>query len=146
MIIILAPGLDDKTGFGFARSEFFLIIMTQFMIKLIQDYGRLLAIDATHNTTPYGFKLITVMVVDPQTNSGYPVAFCIAPSENERCVRALFMTLKVCQPENIVYLKRKLTHHHHQFRLRFQTYGPGFCFRTMTLRPGMSQAMSSLIL
>src|SRR3954465_14316347 len=75
------------TGFGFQRNDFFLVIMTKFMKKMIKTYGDLLAIDGTHNTTPYGYKLVTLMVVDTSTNCGYPVAYCIAPAENESVSR-----------------------------------------------------------
>ena len=57
---------------------------------MVTRYGGLLAIDATHNTTPYGFKLITVMVVDPSTNAGYPVAFCIAPTKTKNVSKRFF--------------------------------------------------------
>lgn len=93
--MLTAGGVADTTGFGFQEEEFFLVIMTEFMVKMTKRYGSLLAIDATHNTTPYGFKLITLMVVDPATNSGYPVAYCLAPSEKEKCIKAFLQTVKV---------------------------------------------------
>ena len=65
-----AGGVPDSTGFGFALDDFFLVIMTDFMISMLKKYGSLLAIDATHNTTPYGYKLIALMVVDTATNAG----------------------------------------------------------------------------
>lgn len=88
--------MQDSTDFGFGVNEFFLVIITKFMKRMLQNYGELIAIDGTHNTTPYGYKLITLMVVDPSTNSGYPVAFCICGSENEKCIKAFLLTVKVC--------------------------------------------------
>ena len=94
LIFSAACGVEYVTGFGFGVNGLFLVIITQFMKTMMQKYGELIVIVGKHNTTPYGFKLITVMVVDPSTNSEYPVAFCICAFENEKCIKAFLQTVK----------------------------------------------------
>jgi hypothetical protein len=66
--------------------------MYQNLIRLGND---LIAIDATHNTTCFGFKLITCFVVDPHGNCGLPVLFTVAPSESGLYMNAMFTIMKV---------------------------------------------------
>jgi hypothetical protein len=66
------------------------------MFENLKQFGnRLLAIDATHNTTCLGFKLITCFMVDPHGNCGLPVCFTIAPSESGLYMNAMFQLTQV---------------------------------------------------
>ena len=94
-----ASGVSDTSHFAFDISEFFLVIQTKFMNRMFtrsenflsnelcsdfcNSFGqRVLVIDSTHNTNQYGCKLITISVVDPQNNKGYPTVFCVCSKEN----------------------------------------------------------------
>ena len=66
-----------------------------------QRFGeRVLVIDSTHNTTHYGCKLITISVVNPENNRGYPSVFCITSHENSKALSALWKVLKVTAKYN----------------------------------------------
>jgi hypothetical protein len=72
------------------------VIQTKTMHDNLNAFGnQLIAIDATHNTTCFGFKLITCFVVDPHGNCGLPVLFTIASGESGKYMTALFTIMKV---------------------------------------------------
>ena len=54
-----------------------------------------MVIDSTHNTSQYGCKLITISVVVPSNNRGYPTVFCISSRENAKALAALWQSLIV---------------------------------------------------
>ena len=54
---------------------------------------RFVSIDATHSTTQYGFKLITLMVKD-ESERGVPVAHCISAKEDTNALHVFFKTLR----------------------------------------------------
>lgn len=55
--------IDDK--YPLLRDEnFILIIMTGFQATLFQKFSSLVCVDSTHKTNEYGYKLITLLVVD----------------------------------------------------------------------------------
>lgn len=62
---------------------------------LLKHGHDLFGIDSTHNTTLYGFKLISLMVVDQDSNSGYPVSFCVSSGENKFFLRIMFFEIMV---------------------------------------------------
>ena len=54
-----------------------------------------MVIDSTHNTNQYKCKLITISVIDPENNRGYPSVFCISSHENSKALIALWKTIQV---------------------------------------------------
>lgn len=78
-------------GFCFWSSIF---IWSPYLI-FSKRFGSYFIIDSTHNTTEYGFKLITIVVVDKATNKGYPACYSIASKENRHAMNALFSCLRV---------------------------------------------------
>ena len=54
---------------------------------------KFVAVDATHSTTKYGFKLITLMVKD-ESGRGVPVAHCISDKEDTNALHVFFKELR----------------------------------------------------
>ena len=49
--------------------SFLLVIMTDFQATMFEKHGsRIVCVDSTHKTNPYGFKLVTVVVPDEFKN------------------------------------------------------------------------------
>jgi hypothetical protein len=91
-----ACNVPDSSPFLFEVIDFVLIIQTKTMHENLQKFGNeLISVDATHNTTCFGFKLITCFVVDPHGNCGLPVLFTIASGESGKYMHAMFTTMKV---------------------------------------------------
>lgn len=91
-----ACGAEDTTGYGFKREEFFILLVTQFMGDMLIKHGHdMFGIDSTHNTTLYGFKLISLMAVDEDSNAGYPVTFCLSSGESKFFLRVMFTEIMV---------------------------------------------------
>ena len=44
--------------------SFFLVVMTEFQSTLFKDFSSLACVDSTHKTNQYGYKLVTLLVVD----------------------------------------------------------------------------------
>jgi hypothetical protein len=60
------PGLDEDS--------FLLVIMTQFQASMFQKHShKIVCVDSTHKTNPYGFKLVTVVVPDEFKNGKHHV-------------------------------------------------------------------------
>jgi hypothetical protein len=96
LILFIASNIEDTSEFNFGVDDFVLILQTKTMWELVNRFGnRLLAIDATHNTTCFGFKLITVSVVEPNSNYGFPVLFAITSGESGPYLNAVFVSMKV---------------------------------------------------
>lgn len=74
--------------------DFCLILQTKEMKETGERFDRVLTIDATHNTTQYGLKLITVMSIDTTYNTAYPVMFALCSNEERRMIRCIFRCLK----------------------------------------------------
>ena len=60
---------------------------------LKQNASKIVCVDATHDTTQYGFKLITLLVPD-EFGKGYPVAHLISNRENEDVMKLFFEAVK----------------------------------------------------
>ena len=74
LTVPLASNVPDWSKFNFAINDFMLVIQTKAMHQNLNKFGnRLIAIDAIHNTTRFGFKLIACFFVDPHRNCGLPV-------------------------------------------------------------------------
>ena len=68
---------------------FFLLELQPHARKLLQSYGNVLELDATHRTNQYGFPLFFLSLFDNQ-KKGRPVGFWITQHENdEQVARAL---------------------------------------------------------
>ena len=77
-------------------ADFVVCIMSQFQRETLQqclELTRYLSIDATHSTTKYGFKLITILVKD-KTDRGVPVAHCISAKEDTNALYVFFKELR----------------------------------------------------
>lgn len=63
------------------------------MKEWFEAFENLITIDATHNTTQYGLKLITILEVDPLIRKSYPVLFSVSSRENASALYNIFKTL-----------------------------------------------------
>ena len=50
------------------NDTFFLVLMTEFQTMLYKDFSSLACVDSTHKTNQYGYKLVTLLVVDELPN------------------------------------------------------------------------------
>ena len=76
--------------------DFVIRIMTKFQRDTLTrclPLNRYVVIDATHSTTKYGFKLITLMVLD-ESNTGVPVAHCISDKEDTNALYIFFRKIR----------------------------------------------------
>lgn len=53
----------------------FLVIMTEFQANLFAQFSYLVCVDSTHKTNEYGYKLITLMVIDEFRNGTIKLVF-----------------------------------------------------------------------
>ena len=57
-------GIHDAS-YDLPDDSFFLLIMTEFQSRLLQEYSsKIICLDSTHNTNQYSHKLVTLMVAD----------------------------------------------------------------------------------
>lgn len=49
--------------------SFLLVVMTKFQAQMFEKFScKIVCVDSTHKTNPYGFKLVTVVVPDEFKN------------------------------------------------------------------------------
>ena len=64
-VIAYKPCGTTKKEYPFLKEEnFLLILMTDFQAKLFGRFCELVCVDSTHKTKEYGYKLITLQVID----------------------------------------------------------------------------------
>ena len=70
VIIAYKPqGRIDEKYPGLREDSFLLVIMTKFQASMFQKHSqKIVCVDSTHKTNPYGFKLVTVVVPDAFKN------------------------------------------------------------------------------
>ena len=73
LVVAYKPQGIIKEEYPQLREEsFLLVIMTTFQAQMFKKHsGRIVCVDSTHNTNPYGFKLVTVVVPDEFKNGKY---------------------------------------------------------------------------
>jgi len=64
VIAYKALGVKNDSCPLLKEDNFLLAIMTEFQAALFKKFSNLLCVDSTHKTNEYGYKLITVLVVD----------------------------------------------------------------------------------
>ena len=64
IIAYKALGVKNDSCPLLKEENFLLAIMTEFQAVLFKKFSDLLCVDSTHKTNEYGYKLITVLVVD----------------------------------------------------------------------------------
>ena len=58
-----------------SADNFLLVIMTKFQAEMFKKHsGRVVSVDSTHKTNPYGFKLVTIVVPDEFKNGQFECA------------------------------------------------------------------------
>ena len=69
-IIAYKPqGRVEEKYSGLREESFLLVIMTKFQASMFQKHShKIVCVDSTHKTNPYGFKLVTVVVPDEFKN------------------------------------------------------------------------------
>ena len=69
-IIAYKPqGRVDEKYPAVGEDSFLLVIMTEFQASMFQKHSyKIVCVDSTHKTNPYGFKLVTVVVPDDFKN------------------------------------------------------------------------------
>ena len=70
VVIAYKPqGKKDEAFPQLGEGSFLLVIMTDFQATMFEKHSaRVVCIDSTHKTNPYGFKLVTVVVPDEFKN------------------------------------------------------------------------------
>ena len=69
LIAYKPQGRKDEEYPSLGEDSFLLGIMTQFQATMFEKHSqRVVGIDSTHKTNPYGFKLVTVVVPDKFKN------------------------------------------------------------------------------
>lgn len=79
VIIAYKPqGRLDEAYTSLSEDSFLLVIMTNFQAVMFQRYShKVVCVDSTHKTNPYGFKLVTIIVPDEFKNGKKHHANCI---------------------------------------------------------------------
>ncbi len=68
-IIAYKPRGSTKHGYPLLKEEnILLVIMTQFQANMFTQFSSFVCVDSTHKTNEYGYKLITLMVIDEFRN------------------------------------------------------------------------------
>ena len=72
-IIAYKPqGVKKEAYPKLSADNFLFVIMTQFQAEMFRKYsGRVVCVDSTHKTNPYGFKLVTIVVPDEFKNGQF---------------------------------------------------------------------------
>lgn len=69
---IWVQGTIDDTYQYLDKDSFLLVIMTAFQAQMFEMFSRkVVCIDSTHKTNPYGFKLVTIVVPDEFKNGNF---------------------------------------------------------------------------
>ena len=70
--VVIAYKTQGQTNQDFpqlSNDSFLLVLMTDFQAEMFADHShRIVCIDSTHKTNPYGFKLVTIVVPDEFKN------------------------------------------------------------------------------
>ena len=62
-------GKEDNIYPLLHKENFLLVIMTEFQANMFKKHsGKIVCVDSTHKTNPYGFKLVTIVVPDEFKN------------------------------------------------------------------------------
>ena len=79
LVVAYKPQGVTKEEFPKLREEsFLLVIMTAFQSQMfIKHSGRIVCVDSTHNTNPYSFKLVTIVVPDEFKNGKHSNAMTL---------------------------------------------------------------------
>ena len=115
VIVSYKPQGKTNEAFPQLREEsFMLVIMTRYQSEMFKKHsGRSVCIDSTHNTNPYGFKLVTIVVPDEYKNgkiytfvlaykislAGIAVAWAIVDREDVHTLEAVFRSVREHVPE-----------------------------------------------
>ena len=79
------------------REQFFMVLMNQFQIKMVQKFNvqieRTATMDATHGLNNKKVLLITIVIVD-EFGNGVPIAFCLSERENEQTITAFLQCVR----------------------------------------------------
>ena len=78
VVIAYKPqGMKDEGFPDLCEDSFLLVIMTKFQMSMFEKHSqRVVCIDSTHKTNPYGFKLVTVVVPDEFKNGKFIIRLC----------------------------------------------------------------------
>ena len=68
----------------FTEENFLLILKTEFQATLFQKFSTFVCVDSTHKTNEYGYKLISMVIVDEFRNGKY---LCTVVTSNSPCVQ-----------------------------------------------------------
>ena len=71
---------SEDEGSGFNKTDFLLVLQTADQAEMMKQNPRVVAVDATHGLTGYGYMLLTILVVDKQ-GQGLPVGWAISSRE-----------------------------------------------------------------
>ena len=74
------------------EENFLVVIMTDFQANMFAKFSTLGCVDSTHKTNEYGYKLITLLVID-EFRKGIPHKYCVS----HKYYYKLFSSLKGSQ-------------------------------------------------
>jgi len=77
-------GVKDERYPLLTEENFLLILMTEFQATLFQKFSTFVCVDSTHKTNEYGYKLISMVIVDEFRNGKY---LCTVVTSNSPCVQ-----------------------------------------------------------
>ncbi len=78
---------EQDTKFNiFENDDFIIVYQTSFQKQILQEYGhKVVAFNETHDLSPYGFIVHTMLVVDAE-NEGFAVAFMVSNRSDEAAI------------------------------------------------------------
>ena len=115
-------GSKDKKYPSLKDENFLLVLMTAFQANLFKKFSTFACVDSTHKTNEYGYKLISLLVVDEFRKgtvsirnmyiiisqkcnkkllimTGQPVAWAITDTEEINCYEEFFKAIKATVPD-----------------------------------------------
>jgi hypothetical protein len=94
-------GRKDEKHLLLKEENFLLVLMTGFQADMFAKFSALSCIDSTHKTNEYGYKLITLLVID-EFRKGQPVAWAITDVEDAQTYQEFFKSVKWRVPEAVI--------------------------------------------
>ena len=113
-------GRKDEKHLLLKEENFLLVLMTEFQADMFAKFSALSCIDSTHKTNEYGYKLITLLVIDEFRKGsvlsckctctcmhefsplGQPVAWAITDVEDAQTYQEFFKAVKWRVPEAVI--------------------------------------------
>lgn len=94
-ILLYKPQGNPSDLFAVCSDDFILCIQTKFQKDCFTKFAKnVICVDATHCTTQYDFKLVTILVMD-EFGEGIPAAWMVSNREDTNTLKHFFEALKI---------------------------------------------------